>query len=74
MVLAGVLAGCSNGGPRLHTLAANQAADGPASGKAVLDWNIIALRTTATAAFDPPRETRTLAMGQWATTHYLQPA
>ena len=29
---------------------------------AVLDWNVIALQTTAAAAFNPPVETRNLAI------------
>lgn len=35
---------------------------GIARGDAVLDWNEIALATTAAAPFDPPRESRSLAM------------
>src|SRR4051812_10636194 len=33
-----------------------------ASADAVLDWNIIALKTTAAAPFNPPLETRNLAI------------
>ncbi len=35
---------------------------GEARADAVLDWNQIALQTTAAAPFDPPRESRTLAI------------
>ena len=35
-------------------------------GAAVVEWNRIALRTTAQAPFNPPRETRSLAIVQAA--------
>jgi hypothetical protein len=35
---------------------------GPASADAVLDWNVIALKITAAAPFNPPLETRNLAI------------
>jgi PAP2 superfamily len=35
---------------------------GVARGDAVLDWNEISLKTTAAAPFDPPRESRSLAL------------
>ena len=34
----------------------------PAGENVVLQWNVVALRTTTAAPFDPPRETRSLAM------------
>ena len=33
-----------------------------ASADVVLDWNVIALKTTAAAPFNPPLETRSLAI------------
>lgn len=34
----------------------------PANGNVVVDWNVVALRAAAAAPFDPPRESRALAM------------
>jgi hypothetical protein len=46
----------------IQTIAGHEAA----SADVVVDWNVVALRTTAAAPFDPPRETRNLAMVQGA--------
>lgn len=60
-LLASVLLACAVTTP--------EAAGAPSStvdGRSVVDWNVIALRTTAAAPFDPPRETRSLAIVQAA--------
>jgi hypothetical protein len=38
----------------------------PSAASAVIDWNRIALLTTAQAPFDPPRESRSIAIAQAA--------
>jgi len=43
-------------------LVASMALDARVRADAVLDWNVIALKTTAAAAFNPPLETRNLAI------------
>ena len=68
LLLAGLTAGgaCGTGSARpggaLETIADRQ----PAPDNVVVEWNGIARRATATAPWDPPRETRTLAMVQGA--------
>jgi hypothetical protein len=68
-IVAAVLATVATGGAcatdRPHpnqTIAGHEAA----SADVVVHWNVVALRTTAGAPFDPPRETRDVAMAQSA--------
>ena len=64
VVLAGLAGGaCATAsGPPAALIADRR----PSEANAVVDWNVLALRTTAKAPVDPPRESRTLAMVQAA--------
>ena len=64
LVLVLVVGGACGAGsePSVRTIAERR----PVADNVVVDWNRLALQATATGPYDPPRESRTLAMVQGA--------
>jgi hypothetical protein len=71
MLCVALLAGCGGGG-NLQSIPSAKTAGSPTTVSAdpgvqsVVDWNVIALQTTAAAAFNPPLESRNMAIVQGA--------
>jgi hypothetical protein len=66
LALGAALAACATAAARPIDARADPARIPTAPAAAVVDWNRIALQTTARAPFNPPRETRSMAIVQAA--------
>ena len=65
IIVCGAVSACRNDGvvrPMAPPLESRSVSQRATDVQAITDWHVIALQTTAAAAFDPPRETRSIAI------------